>query len=85
MAYFNARSWLRRLRQSKDLPQMIVALNAGMSQGMYSRIELGYANPSKEQIAAISGALGITCDEFNRMDAAAKEEAKRRGVAKVMP
>lgn len=64
MAYLGKRRWLEDLRYAKRWTQNRVAAEAGMSQSMYSRIELGYSKPSERQAAAIAAALGFDVRMF---------------------
>lgn len=75
MAYRGKREWLAKIRNSKGFSQGLTAAMAGMSQAMYSKIELGYTDPSKEQAAGIAEALGFTYDDFVREDEAAGRAA----------
>ena len=45
MAYYGKLEWLEKIRVAKGYSQDRVAVMAGISQGMYSKIELGYRDP----------------------------------------
>src|SRR5580693_5290647 len=49
----------RRVRESQDLTLTDVAVSAGISAGMLSRLETGQVTPSLETLVALAGALGV--------------------------
>ena len=49
----------RRVRESQDLTLTDVAVSAGISAGMLSRLETGRVTPSLETLVALAGALGV--------------------------
>jgi transcriptional regulator with XRE-family HTH domain len=49
----------RRVRKSQDLTLTDVAVSAGISAGMLSRLETGQVTPSLETLVALAGALGV--------------------------
>ena len=49
----------RRLRESQGLTLSDVALSAGISAGMLSRLETGHVTPSLETLVALADALGV--------------------------
>lgn len=75
MAYYGKRKWLEDIRYKKRWSQSRTAVEAGISQAMYSRIELGYNDPSQEQASAIAKALGFDVGLFETQDAAMREAA----------
>lgn len=75
MAYYGRRKWLEDIRYRKRWSQSRTAVEAGISQAMYSRIESGYNDPSEEQAAAIASALEFDVSLFKTEDAARKGEA----------
>lgn len=75
MAYYGKRKWLEDLRYKKRWSQARTAAEAGISQSMYSRIEIGYNDPSKEQAEAIASALEFDVGRFEKEDAAMREAA----------
>src|SRR5271155_3297578 len=48
----------RRVRESQDLTLTDVAVSAGISAGMLSRLETGRVTPSLETLVALAGGLG---------------------------
>lgn len=75
MAYYGKRKWLEEIRYQKRWSQSRTAVEAGISQAMYSRIELGYNDPSEEQAEAIASALKFDASLFKTEDAARRGEA----------
>lgn len=75
MAYFGKRKWLEDIRYQKRWSQARTAAEADISQSMYSRIEMGYSEPSEEQATAIAAALGFDVSRFGKEDAAMREAA----------
>jgi transcriptional regulator with XRE-family HTH domain len=57
---------LRRRRAELGLSQEAVALEAGMDQSQYSRIERGEVDPSIRTLTRIARALGTTPSELLR-------------------
>ncbi|MBQ8082252.1 MAG: helix-turn-helix transcriptional regulator [Clostridia bacterium] len=74
MAYYGKLEWLEKIRVAKGYSQDRVAAMAGISQGMYSKIELGYRDPTPEQAASIAEALEFDAGRF-------AEEGRMRGAA----
>ena len=50
----------RRLREGQGLTLTEVAMTAGISAGMLSRLETGHVTPSLETLVALAGALGVS-------------------------
>lgn len=53
------RSWLRSIREIKQLSEQQVAVMAGISQPAYHTIETGQKNPSVPTAQRIARALGF--------------------------
>jgi len=49
----------RRVRENQGLTLTDVAMTAGISAGMLSRLETGHVTPSLETLVALAGALGV--------------------------
>lgn len=75
MAYYGKLEWLVEIRVGKDLPQDRVAAEAGISQALYSRIEMGYKSPTKSQAEAIAKVLDFDASRFEE-----EEKARRAAV-----
>lgn len=68
MAYYGKRQWLRKIRTDKGLSQDMVAVLAEISQTYYSKIEVGYIDPTPETVEKISKVLDISTDDFYKHD-----------------
>ena len=75
MAYYGKRVWLEDLRVAKGYSQDKTAAIAGISQGLYSKIELGYRDPNEKQRDAIAEALEFNPERFAQEDAAMRRAA----------
>jgi transcriptional regulator with XRE-family HTH domain len=58
------RSWLKEIRENKDLPQKLVARSIGITQTHYSTIESGKRRPSVETAKKIADVLGFDWTMF---------------------
>lgn len=50
---------IKRARKRRNLKQVDLAVEAGVSPGYYGRLERGVVNPSLEKIYAVVRALGV--------------------------
>jgi len=75
MAYFGKNEWLVKIRKEKNISQGLLAAECGCSQAMYSRIELGFSDPSEELAQKIADYLGFPVERFR------EEKAKREASA----
>lgn len=55
---------LRLARVRAQKPQLLLALEAGISQSLISQFELGYREPSEDQAKRIAKALGVKPKEI---------------------
>ncbi len=55
---------LKRLRELKNLSQKEVALDSGVPQGQYSRIENGKVEPSISTLQKLAGVFEVSIAEF---------------------
>jgi XRE family transcriptional regulator, aerobic/anaerobic benzoate catabolism transcriptional regulator len=55
---------VRRLREERGLSREVLAVNAGLSTGALSRLELGRSDPAWSTICAAADALGLTIVEL---------------------
>lgn len=55
---------IRRARKRKNLKQVEVAVEAGVSPGYYGRLERGVVNPSLEKIYSVVRALRLKSSEI---------------------
>ena len=74
MAYFGKREWLVKISKEKNISQGLLAAECDTSQAMYSRIELGFSDPSDELAQKIADYLGFPVERF-------KEEKAKREVS----
>ncbi len=55
---------IRRVRDERDLKQLAVAEDAGITVAHLSKIETGKVNPTWSTVAAVARALGVTVAEL---------------------
>lgn len=55
---------IRRVRDERDLKQLTVAEDAGITVAHLSKIETGKVNPTWSTVTAIARALGVTLAEL---------------------
>lgn len=58
---------IRELRSKKGISQLDLEIKAGFCPGVVSRIETGKVNPSKETLAKIAVALGLSITECAKL------------------
>ncbi|OFM81467.1 helix-turn-helix domain-containing protein [Weeksella sp. HMSC059D05] len=59
---------IKQIRKDKGLQQKAVALEVGLDQSNYNKIENGKREPSVEVLQKLSGIFGITVDELLNPD-----------------
>lgn len=60
----NARTWLRRARERKNLTVKQLAAQVGMAESYYTKIELGHRDPSVLLAKRISFVLEVSWTRF---------------------
>lgn len=75
MAYYGKRAWLEDIRVAKGYSQDKTAAIAGISQALYSKVEMGYKNPSDKLRKVIAEALEFEPDRFDLEDDAMRRAA----------
>lgn len=55
---------IRAIRDERDLKQLDVAEDAGLTVAHLSKIETGKVNPTWSTVAALASALGVTVAEL---------------------
>ncbi len=68
---------IKHVRESRGLSQFDLALKAGMTQGVYSNIELGRHIPSLKTIIKITTALELELN-IETLSDDSREEAKEK-------
>jgi len=58
------RSWLKKIRDEKNLTQAQIAKASGIDITTYNKIELGDRNPSPRTAQAIANVLGFDWTRF---------------------
>lgn len=62
------RELLRKRRNESKMSQIAVAANVGISQALYSLIELGYYAPSEEVAGKLCQMFNLDADYFDRRE-----------------
>ncbi|CAF3647496.1 unnamed protein product [Rotaria socialis] len=55
---------IKQIRKNKGLQQKVVALEVGLDQSNYNKVENGHREPSLEVLQKLSAVLGVSIDEI---------------------